>query len=138
MKKKSFTAIIAIAISLLSSMTVMAKGEKVEVMLLHPGIKCPTCAAIKENTLKVVQETFKKEVTAGTIQYNEVIYGPDKNADLKEKYDVEMTTIVLVQRDNEGKEIKHKNLGKFPASYARTNPEKYRKELAKYIYFFMK
>ena len=133
------TACFAVVVSMMISIPAFAasKGTKVEVMLLHPGIKCPTCAAIKENTLKVVNETFKKEVAAGTINYKEVVYGPGNNEDLKEKYDVEMTTIILVKRDADGKES-YKNLGKFPANNARSNPEKYRKELAKYIYFFMK
>lgn len=138
--KQLFTILLAVCSLVLNSSVAFAakEGEKVEVMLLHPGTKCPTCAAIRTNTLKVVNETFKKDVAAGRMEFKEVVYGNGQNEDLKERFDVEMSTIILFKRDAAGKELEVKSLGKFPASNARSNPEKYRKELTKMIYFFKK
>lgn len=139
MKRKKFAALMAAivcALMLVPSMA-LAKTVKVDVVVIHPNLKCEKCAAIKKNTQEVVDTKFAKQLKEGKIEYKEVTYGPGQNEDLKAKYNVTMTTVVLVSYDENGKET-IKNLGRFPLNNAPSNPEKYRKELTQYIYYSLK
>lgn len=144
MKRNIVVAVLtAVVVSVMMMMPAMAsaKGKvaanRLEVVIFHPDKKCPTCAAIKENTLKVINTNFAKQKAAGTISFKEIVYGPGKNEDLQMKYEVAWTTIVLIKHTADGKET-FKNLGRFPVENGRTNPDKYRKGLINYIKQMMK
>jgi len=100
---------------------------KVEVYYFHPTERCPIDQSIEENTRKLMQTDFAKEIKDGTIKF-QVLNTDDKvNANIVAKFDINAQALYVVKLDK-GKEIKN-DLTTFAFSNAQTSPLKFKYRL---------
>lgn len=100
---------------------------KVEVYYFHPTERCPIDQAIEENTKKLMQTDFAKEIKDGTIKF-QVLNTEDKaNAKIVSKFDINAQALYVVKLDK-GKEIKN-DLTNFAFSNGQSNPLKFKYRL---------
>jgi hypothetical protein len=97
---------------------------RVEVYYFHPTERCPIDQAIEENTRKLMQTDFAKEIKDGTIKF-QVLNTEDKaNAKTVSKFDINAQALYVVKLDK-GKEIKN-DLTNFAFSNGQSNPLKFK------------
>ena len=111
---------------------VHGKGKtKLEVYYFHPTERCPIDQSIEENTRKLMQSDFVKEIKNGTIKF-QVINTDDKaKANIVGKFEMNAQALYLVTFAN-GKEIKN-DLTEFAFSCGQSNPAKFRSRLKEEI-----
>jgi hypothetical protein len=102
-----------------------AKGPvKLWVYYFHPTERCPIDQSIEENTRKLMQNDFAKEIKDGTIKF-QVLNTDDKaNKQIVSKFDMNAQALYLVNMVN-GKEVK-KDLTEFAFSCGQSNPVKFK------------
>lgn len=66
---------------------------KLQVFYFHSTIRCPTCNAIENITKKVLDESFKTEITNEIINFASFNIDRDENKALIEKYQISYTQL---------------------------------------------
>ena len=102
-----------------------------KVYYFHPNERCPIDQAIEENTRKLMQTDFGKNIKDGTIIF-QVLNTDDKaNAKIVAKFDINAQALYIVKTEK-GKEIKT-DLTEFAFSYGQNNPGKFKTRLKEEI-----
>ena len=103
---------------------------KLEIYYFHATNRCPTCISIEDNTKKVLDTYFKKEVEAGNIKLHVLSCDDEKNKALIDKYGAYGSTLVL--QSNIGKSAKD-DITNFAFQYSKNNPDKFKSGLKEKI-----
>ena len=106
-------------------------NPRVEVYYFHPTERCPIDQAVEENTKKVIQTYFAKEIKEGTIRYQVVNTENKGFAKLVARFEINAQALYIVKHD-QGKEIKN-DLTEFAFSYGQSNPERFKARLKEEI-----
>lgn len=108
-----------------------AKHDKpaVEVVVFHGVKQCQTCQAIKKNSQEVAEELA---ADGKNVSYRVVDFSKPEGKDEAKKYEITWTSLLLIRHDAGDKETV-RNISKFAIENARTNTEKFRKQLAEDI-----
>jgi len=97
---------------------------KVEVYYFHPNERCPIDQSIEENTIRLMNSSFAKEIKDGTIKF-QIINTDDKSqAKTVARFDINAQGLFVVRLSN-GKEIKN-DLTHFAFDYGLSNPERFK------------
>ena len=97
---------------------------KIEVYYFHPAERCPIDQAIEENTRKLMQSDFAKNIKEGTLKF-QVLNTDDKaNAKIVAKFNINAQALYIMKIEK-GKEIKT-DLTEFAFSYGQSNPGKFK------------
>ena len=109
-----------------------AKHDKpaVEVVVFHGVKQCQTCQAIKKNSQEVAEELA---ADGKNVSYRVVDFSKPEGKDEAKKYEIAWTSLLLIRHDAGDKETV-RNISKFAIENARTNTEKFRKQLAEDIF----
>ena len=112
-----------------------AKHDKpaVEVVVFHGVKQCQTCQAIKKNSQEVAEELA---ADGKNVSYRVVDFSKPEGKDEAKKYEIAWTSLLLIRHDAGDKETV-RNISKFAIENARTNTEKFRKQLAEDIGMFV-
>jgi len=118
---------------LLAGLTGFAQGEspalkpRVEVYYFHPNERCLIDQSIEENTIKLMNSSFAKEIKDGTIKF-QIINTDDKSqSKTVARFDINAQGLFVVKLSN-GKELKN-NLTNFAFDYGQSNPERFKNGL---------
>ncbi|MCX6249690.1 MAG: nitrophenyl compound nitroreductase subunit ArsF family protein [Bacteroidetes bacterium] len=134
MRKIIFISLIlSIALTFLNAQTKPVAGNKprLEVYYFHPTERCPIDQAVEENTKKVIQTYFAKEIKEGTIRYMVVNTENKGFAKLVARFEINAQALYIVKND-QGKEVKN-DLTEFAFSYGLSNPERFKARLKEEI-----
>ena len=102
-------------------------NPRVEVYYFHPTERCPIDQSIEDNTRRLMQSDFAKNIKDGSIKF-QVLNTDDKaNAKLVAKFKMNVQALFLVKKEN-GKEIQT-DLTEFSFSYGLSNPSKFKSTL---------
>jgi hypothetical protein len=102
-------------------------NPKVKIYYFHPNERCPIDQSIEENTRKLVNATFSKEIREGALVFRVVNTDDPSNATLVSKFEINAQALFVV-KDINGKEI-HNDLTEFAFSTSLSEPVKFREEL---------
>lgn len=110
---------------LLVSMSAVFAGEplKLKIVYFHSEHRCPTCISIEENTRKVLNTYFAKELKEGTITFVSLNVEERKNTKMVEKYEAEGSSLFLTRVD--GQKENTNDFTNFAFSYSRNQSEKF-------------
>ena len=130
---KQLLVLLALMIGLTACVTDAQKNEDtpnegVDVLYFHGKQRCATCQAIEKETKDLIDTQFADEVKSGKIRFRVVDITKSENEALADKYEITWSSLVLVKYDN-GKETSE-NLTQFAFANARSNPARFKKELA--------
>ena len=102
----------------------VSKQPKVEVYYFHPSERCPIDQSIEENTIKLMNSAFSKEIKDGTIKF-QIINTDDKSqAKTVARFDINAQGLFVVKIIN-GKEMQN-DLTHFAFDYGLSNPERFK------------
>ena len=108
-----------------------APKPRVEVYYFHPTERCPIDQSIEENTIKLMNGSFAKEIKNGTIKF-QIINTDDKSqAKTVARFDINAQGLFVVKLSN-GKEIKN-DLTHFAFTYGQSNPQRFKDGLKEEI-----
>ncbi|MCX6284337.1 MAG: nitrophenyl compound nitroreductase subunit ArsF family protein [Bacteroidetes bacterium] len=99
----------------------------VEVYYFHPSERCPIDQSIEQNLLRLMQNSFAKEVKDGTIKFQVVNTDDKSQAKTVARFDINSQALYVVKLRN-GKETKN-DLTHFAFDYGQSNPERFRSGL---------
>ena len=100
---------------------------RVEVYYFHPTERCPIDQSIEDNTRRLMQSSFSKEVKDGTIKF-QIINTDDKSqAKTVARFDINAQALFVVKLSN-GKENKN-DMTHFAFSNGLNNPAKFKSGL---------
>lgn len=134
--KKSLIILVAVLAGFTAfSQNKTAVKPKLDIYYFHATNRCPTCISIEDNTKKVLNNFFKKEVEAGIIKLYIMDCDDAKNKSLVDKYGAYGSTLVL--QSNVGK-LPKEDMTNFAFSYSRNNPNKFMNGLKEKISSFLK
>ena len=74
--------------------------HKVIAYYFHGEMRCITCLAIEDQARSAIEKAFARELESGTLQWRAVNYDQPDNEHFIEKYDLAMSSLVLVHADN--------------------------------------
>ena len=104
-----------------------APKPRVEVYYFHPTERCPIDQSIEENTIKLMNGSFAKEIKDGTIKF-QIINTDDKSqSKTVARFDINAQGLFVVKLSND-KEIKN-DLTRFAFDYGQSNPDRFRSGL---------
>lgn len=106
------------------------KKDIVEVLYFHGKQRCATCIAIEKNTQELLETTFADRLKNGEVVYKSIDITEEET--LADKYEVSWSSLIIVDYDKNGKE-ETSNLTEFAFGNARTNPDNFKKGVAKQI-----
>jgi hypothetical protein len=101
--------------------------DKVEVYYFHYERRCATCMAVEEESQKALNELYPEKMKTGEMTFLSVNIEEESNNALTEKYKVSGQTLLIV------KGSKQENLTNTAFLYAKTNPDKLKKEIGEAI-----
>jgi hypothetical protein len=135
MKKKSLIFLILLLFTGLTNGFAQSKPltpkPRVEVYYFHPNERCPIDQSIEENTIKLMNSNFAKEIKDGTIRF-QIINTDDKSqAKTVALFEINAQALYVVNH-RDGKEIKN-DLTHFAFTYGLSNPERFKNELKEEI-----
>lgn len=134
--KTSFIILLAVVLGFNAfSQSKTTAKPKLEILYFHATNRCATCISIEDNTKKVLEKYYKKEVTAGTIKMSVMDCEDEKYKSLADKYGAVSSTLIL--QSNVGKQDKE-DMTNFAFSYSRNNPDKFMSGLKEKISTFLK
>ncbi|MBL7903580.1 MAG: thioredoxin [Bacteroidales bacterium] len=119
MKNLLFSIILLLAMSPVFA----GKPVRLKVVYFHSEHRCPTCISIEENTKKVLNTYYAKELKEGTITFVSLDVEEKQNLKMVEKYEAEGSSLYLTGINN-SKETTT-DLTNFAFSYSRNQPEKF-------------
>lgn len=99
------------------------KPVRLKVVYFHSEHRCPTCISIEENTKKVLNTHFAKELKEGSITFVILNVEDRKNSKLVEKYEAEGSSLYLTKVD--GQKENTTDFTNFAFSYSRNQSEKF-------------
>ena len=109
----------------------VTNNPKVAVLYFHPTERCPIDQSIEENTRRLMQSDFGKNLKDGSVTL-QVLNTDDKtNAKIVAKFSINAQALYIVRTLN-GKEVKT-DLTEFAFSYGQSNPGKFRARLKEEI-----
>ena len=130
MKRPLFFLILVFALPLFGGLMAQdAQEAKVEVYYFHGTKRCPGCLAIEEQTRVALEEFFKAETASGSVVFRSLNLEEKENEVLVEKFEIGWSSLILYNPQT-GEIINMTDQG---FADARTNPEKFRKELKEKI-----
>lgn len=101
-----------------------APKTTVEVMYFHGKQRCPTCIAIGDNSMDVVNKDFSKQVKAGSVKFKEIDISTPEGEKIADKYRVTWSSLFVNQWKN-GKEKRY-DMTRFGFENARNNTPAFR------------
>ena len=104
---------------------------KVSVYYFHPTERCPIDQSIEENTRKVMQSDFGKNLRDGSITFKVLNTDDKANAKFVAKFDINAQALYIVKTGN-GKDVKT-DLTEFAFSTGQSNPGKFKARLREEI-----
>ena len=69
--------------------------SKIEIIDFHTTHRCKTCLKIEDNTKKLLQSDFKKEMDAGTLSFQIVNIDDESNYDMAERFEAAGTALFI-------------------------------------------
>jgi len=93
MKKILFVAILM----LVSAFVFAQKPTKLKIIYFHSERRCPTCISIEENTKTTLNTYFASKLKDGTITFEVLNSGADKNRKMVEKYQADGSSLFLTK-----------------------------------------
>lgn len=96
----------------------------VEVLYFHGKQRCPTCIAIGDNSIDIVNKDFAKQVKAGQVRFKEIDISTLEGEKIADKYRVTWSSLFVNQWKN-GKE-KRCDMTSFGFENARSNTPVFR------------
>lgn len=102
-------------------------AKKLEVIYFHATRRCATCKAIEENTRKTLNTYFAGQLKSGVIKLSVINVDEEKNSKVAEKYEATGSALFLTVT-GDGKESRN-DMSDLAFSYARSDPEKFIKDL---------
>ena len=100
---------------------------RVEVYYFHPTERCPIDQSIEDNTRRLMQSSFAKEIKDGTIKF-QIINTDDKSqAKTVARFDINAQALFVVKL-SDGKENKN-DLTHFAFSNGLSNPSRFKSGL---------
>jgi len=106
--------------------------KKIEVYYFHNERRCATCEAVESETKKALEEYYSDKMKAGTITFLSVNIEEKTNDALAEKLGVSGQTLLFISGEQKV------DLTNDAFMYARTKPEKLKKEIKKTVDEFLK
>jgi len=103
------------------------KPQTVQVLYFHPNERCPIDQSIEENTRKLMNSVFSKEIREGALVFRVVNTDDPVNSILVSKFEINAQALYVVKNLN-GKET-HIDLTEFAFSTSLNEPVKFREEL---------
>jgi hypothetical protein len=99
-------------------------GLKAEVYYFHPNDRCPIDQSIEENTIKVIYNTYSKEIKDGTFRF--AVINTDDKSQTKtiSRFEINAQALFVVKWTN-GKEVKT-DLTHFAFDNGLSNPDRFR------------
>jgi hypothetical protein len=136
MKKNVFIIIVLTALIVGMKTTAQqskaaTKETRVLVYYFHGTHRCPTCLAIEDNTRKMLDTHFTKEMKDGIIRFQSINLDEEANQKLAEAYEAAGSSLFVTRV--EGKKKMKQDLTDFAFTNAKNNPEKFISELKKVI-----
>jgi len=98
-----------------------------KVLYFHGNNRCLTCNNMEKFTRELLKQEYQKELERGKIIFETFNFDDDANKEIVKKYKVESSSLLLVKTKN-GKE-KVSNITDIGFSYAKTDPERFKKEV---------
>lgn len=102
--------------------------DRVEVIYFHGKQRCATCMAIEKNAKEAVYAMFADELKNGSVVFRTVDISTPEGEALADKYEVSWSSL-YVNKWRGGKETRN-DMTKFGFSYARSNPDLFKKGLS--------
>ena len=135
MTRNSFSLTILFLAALVTGGFAQAKPAvvkpRVEVYYFHPSERCPIDQSIEENTLKLMQTTYAKEIKSGAIKF-QIINTDDKSqAKTVSRFEMNAQALYVVKLSG-GKEFKN-DLTHFAFSNGQNNPGRFKAGLKEEI-----
>ncbi len=109
--KKICLGFILIGLLFISPLNGFAAESKVIAYYFHGNQRCPTCHKLEKYTKESIEANFKDELDRGTLQLQTVNVEQKENKHFIKDYQLYTKTLIISQQEN-GKEIKYKNLDK--------------------------
>lgn len=107
--------------------TTMYAAPKVEVYYFHYTRRCVTCQSVENQSQKIVQELYAKQVKAGKIKFIGVNLDEEGSEAIAKKCKAEGQALLVISKD------KRIDLTDKGFMYAYSKPEKLKEELKKAI-----
>ena len=104
-----------------------AAKPRVEVFYFHPTERCPIDQSIEDNTRKLMQTTYARQVKEGTILLKIINTDDKSQAKTVSRFDINTQALYLVSTQG-GKEVKN-DLTHFAFSLGLSNPVRFKSEL---------
>lgn len=99
------------------------KPVKLKIVYFHSERRCPTCISIEDNTKKVLNTYFAKELKEGTITFVSLDVEDKQNIKMVEKYEAEGSSLYLTSVKS--KKENTTDFTNFAFSYSRNQSEKF-------------
>lgn len=99
----------------------------VDVYYFHYERRCATCVAVEEETEKAIGELYPGQVKSGEMRFQSVNLEDEANNELAEGLKISGQSLLVVKGE------KQKNLTNEAFMYAKSNPDRLKKELKKTI-----
>ena len=110
--------------------------DRVEGLYFHTPKRCATCAAIEEETRRVVEEQFAGQLRDSSLVFRVIDLSQEENKALAKRYGAAWSSLFLT-RWREGRDSTL-NLTLEAFAKANANPEAFKSELARKITMFLK
>mgnify|MGYP005840671341 CR=1 FL=1 len=113
-----------------SSMTDSSKFEnsKLIVLYFHATNRCPTCNSVEQNVRLVIDSLYKSQLENKEIYFESLNFEQKQNQQLVEKYQIAMSTLLLITKDNQQENIS--DLTNIAFSFSRSQPETFKTIIA--------
>lgn len=127
-----FVGLVACSSDKSSKRTIEDSGKQdvVEVLYFHGKQRCATCLAIEKHAKELIDAAYAEELKNGSLFYKTIDLNEEEA--LADKYGVTWSSLIIVDYDNNGKEMS-KNLTGLAFGNARTAPEKFKSALSEQI-----
>ena len=127
-----FVGLVACSSDKSSKRTIEDSGKQdvVEVLYFHGKQRCATCLAIEKHAKELIDAAYAEELKNGSLFYKTIDLNEEEA--LADKYGVTWSSLIIVDYDNNGKEMS-KNLTGLAFGNARTAPEKFKSVLSEQI-----
>lgn len=107
------------------------KTQKIEVYYFHNTRRCATCNAVEDVTKAALKEFYSEQTENDQIVFQSLDLGEGTSKSLIEKYEVSGPTLLFISGE------KIVNLTNEGFMYARSKPEKFKKEIKKTVDQFL-
>jgi hypothetical protein len=99
----------------------------VNVYYFHNTRRCATCQTVESVTKETLEKTYPEELKKGLIIFKSLNIEDDENKALAKELDISGQALLLIKEDQ------RKDLTNEAFMYARSNPDKLKKEIQQFI-----